>query len=99
MSQTSRSVLVVDEDSFFKQKVAALLQPRGYEILPAGTGQEAHEIMAKTRPVLAIVDHRLPDGDGIHWVQQIRNQGNYLPIVFITGNFCDARTFNWLRNI
>jgi diguanylate cyclase (GGDEF)-like protein len=99
MSQTSRSVLVLDDDRFFRQTVAALLAPRGYEILEARNGREAHEIMAKTRPVLVMVDYRLPDIDGIHWIQQLRERGNNLPIVFITAHFCDAQTFNWLRNI
>jgi diguanylate cyclase (GGDEF)-like protein len=48
---------------------------------------------------LAIVDYRLPGLDGISWIQQIRNEGFTFPIVFLSGQWCDAQTFNKLRNL
>src|SRR5271163_99223 len=99
MSQTSRSVLVIDDDSFFRELIAGLLAPRGYEILEARSGQVANQILSSVRPVMVIVDYRLPDIDGMTWIQQFRDAGFNLPVVFISGTFCDARTFSWLRNI
>jgi diguanylate cyclase (GGDEF)-like protein len=99
MSQTSRSVLVIDDDSFFRELIAGLLSPRGYEILEARSGRDGNQILQTVRPVLVIVDYRLPDIDGMTWIQQFRDAGNNMPVVFISGTFCDARTFSWLRNI
>jgi diguanylate cyclase (GGDEF)-like protein len=99
MSQSSRSVLVVDDDPFFRQLIAGILGPRGYEILEARSGRDAHQILTKIKPVLVICDYRLPDLDGMTFIQQFRDAGFNIPVVFVSGTFCDARTFSWLRNI
>jgi len=98
MQQTIRSVLVLDDDRFFRLRVERLLAPCGYEVLEAHNGKEADRLLAQVRPALVIVDYRLPDIDGMTWVEQIRAQGYNMPIVFMSGSFCDSINFDRLRN-
>lgn len=94
-----RSVLVLDDDSSFQDLVGSLLTAHGYEVWPARTAAEASSYLAVRQPSMLIVDYRLPVMDGITWISKLRESGNNLPILFVSGTWCDAKTFNWLRNI
>jgi PleD family two-component response regulator/HPt (histidine-containing phosphotransfer) domain-containing protein len=98
MQQTIRSVLVLDDDRFFRLRVERLLAPRGYKVLQAHDGKQADQLLARVRPALLIVAYRLPDIDGMTWVEQIRAKGYNMPIVFISGSFCNSINFDRLRN-
>lgn len=94
-----KSVLVLDDDSSFQDLVGSLLTAHGYEVWPARTAAEASSYLAVKQPSMLIVDYRLPVMDGITWISKLRESGNNLPILFVSGTWCDAKTFNWLRNI
>ncbi len=94
-----KCVLVLDDDSSFQDLVGSLLTAHGYEVWPASTAAEASSFMAVRQPSLLIVDYRLPVMDGITWISKLRESGNNIPILFVSATWCDARTFNWLRNI
>ena len=97
---SAHSIVVLDDDPAFRESMVAILKPRGFTVLQASTAQEASSILATMEPLLVIVDYRLPGGtDGVSWITQLRDQGRKFPIVFISADWCDAKTFNWLRNI
>jgi DNA-binding response OmpR family regulator len=93
------SILIVDDDPRFRQIVSAPLLVSGYRVIEARSAYEATTAISQNRIALAIVDNRLPEVDGITWITQVRERGIRIPIVFISGNACDAKTFNRLRNI
>ena len=96
----NHTIVVLDDDDAFRESMIALLKPRGFTVLEAKSAQEASSILASVEPLLVIVDYRLPGGtDGVSWITQLREQGRQFPIVFISADWCDAKTFNWLRNI
>lgn len=99
MAEQSTYILIVDDDKGFRDLVGDLLRSRGYEVILARSAKEATAAMEAKRPALAVVDYRLPEVDGMTWISQVREQDDTLPIVLCTGNWCDQRTFNWLRNI
>ncbi len=96
---TKNFILIVDDDPKFRRMIAAPLTAYGYNVLEAHSAHEATAIVNRNKIALAIVDFRLPDIDGVSWISQIRDGGSRLPIVFISGNACDTKTFNRLRNI
>jgi diguanylate cyclase (GGDEF)-like protein len=96
----NHTIVVLDDDDAFRESMIAILKPRGFTVLEAKSAQEASSILATVEPLLVIVDYRLPGGtDGVSWITQLREQGRQFPIVFISADWCDAKTFNWLRNI
>jgi len=99
MSENSNYILVIDDDKGFRDLVGELLRSRGYEVVLTRSAKEATAAMEARRPGLAIVDYRLPEIDGMTWITQVREEDDTLPIVLCTGNWCDQKTFNWLRNI
>lgn len=99
MSEQNTYILVIDDDKGFRDLVGDLLKSRGYEVVLARSAKEANAAMEAKRPGLAVVDYRLPEVDGMTWITKVREQDDTLPIILCTGNWCDQKTFNWLRNI
>ncbi len=99
MSEQNNYILVIDDDKNFRDLAGDLLKSRGYEVVLARSAKEATAAMEAKRPALAIVDYRLPEVDGMTWISKVRETDSTLPIVLCTGNWCDQKTFNWLRNI
>jgi diguanylate cyclase (GGDEF)-like protein len=92
-------VLIIDDDASFRAMLADLLNSRGLEVIEARSARDATAIINMGNPLMAIVDYRLPEIDGMKWVTSIREVGRNFPIVFLSGVWFDERTFNWLRNI
>lgn len=96
---SGNAILILDDDSHFRALVSHLLEPRGYEVIEARSAEEALECLKACTPAAAIVDYRLPGMDGMTWIAKIRELGIDMPVVFVSGVWCDQRTFTWLRNI
>jgi len=99
MTEQDTYILVIDDDKNFRDLVGDLLKSRGYEVVLTRSAKEATATMEAKRPALAVVDYRLPETDGMSWISTVREQNHNFPIVLCTGNWCDQKTFNWLRNI
>jgi len=84
MTDDSGSLLVVDDEQFLREAVAALLSSLGFTVAAAGTATEALRL-ARSRPVdLLILDVMLPDLDGFEIVRRLRRDGNQVPVIFLT---------------
>jgi diguanylate cyclase (GGDEF)-like protein len=99
MSGFQKPILIVDDDSLFRSSVVEILNSHGLSSVQAGSGEEANVLLQEIDPVLAIVDYRLPKQDGISWITHLRETGKNFPIIFISNDWCDPKTFNWLRSI
>jgi diguanylate cyclase (GGDEF)-like protein len=100
MTEDNRpKILIVDDDEAFRNLVVRLLSQRGFEVLEARSTRDANVLLSKNIFVLLIVDYKLPDVDGMTWIQQLRERNIKAPIAFCSGIWCDQTTFNWLRNI
>jgi diguanylate cyclase (GGDEF)-like protein len=99
VNQAQNTILIVDDDSFFRSLVVELLSDQGYSVTEARTPREASQIVESNTPYLAIVDYKLPEMDGITWISKIKEAGHNFPIVFLSGSWCDSNTFHKLRNV
>ena len=65
-------VLVVDDDSRFRESIARALSDRGYDVIGrAGTAAEARDGVARLRPDAVLLDVNLTDGDGISLASEL----------------------------
>ncbi len=94
-----KPILIVDDDRSFRDQLVAILESHGLSSVQAGSGEEASRLLEELDPVLAIVDYRLPQQDGLSWITRVREAGKTFPIIFISNNWCDPKTFSWLRSI
>ncbi|MGI5405210.1 response regulator transcription factor [Streptomyces chartreusis] len=76
-------ILVVEDDSSIRTLLTSALSAAGYVVATAGTGQEAM-FEAGSRPDLIVLDVMLPDVDGFALTRELRAQGVYTPVLFLT---------------
>ena len=77
-------LLVVDDEVFLRDAVAASLRFLGFGVTAAGNGADALR-HARNRPFdLLILDVMLPDVDGFEIVRRLRKDGNRVPVIFLT---------------
>ncbi len=79
-------ILVVDDSLTVRMGLVEALGNAGYEPVPCATLAEARAALA-TRPIaLAILDVRLPDGDGIDFLHELRGSvdRSTLPILVLS---------------
>jgi two-component system, OmpR family, response regulator len=78
------TLLVVDDEPFLRDAVAASLRFLGFEVTAAETGTEALRLARDGRFDLAVLDVMLPDVDGFEVVRRLRRDGSRLPVIFLT---------------
>jgi two-component system chemotaxis response regulator CheY len=81
--------LIVDDSSVMRKIVARALQQGGVclaQILEAGNGAEALEILRREKVDLVLSDINMPVMDGLEFVRQLRTVENAhgIPVVMIT---------------
>jgi two-component system, OmpR family, response regulator len=77
-------LLVVDDEPFLRDAVAASLRFLGFEVTAAETGTEALRLARNGRFDLVVLDVMLPDVDGFEVVRRLRRDGSRLPVIFLT---------------
>jgi signal transduction histidine kinase/DNA-binding response OmpR family regulator len=90
--ESSRHILVVEDDPMNQAVVCGLLRHAGHRISVASNGAEALVFMAKLTDLdLVLMDWQMPDMDGLEVTRRMRNGlsgelGKSVPIVALTAN-------------
>lgn len=79
-----RSLLVVEDDEALRARLAVAMTRRGFEVRAVGTVEEALVAARRDTPELALVDLRLPDGDGLQVVRALHELDPRTNIVVLT---------------
>src|SRR5215471_9388703 len=83
-------LLVVDDEPFLREAVAASLRFLGFEVTTAENGAGALRL-ARDRPFdLVVLDVMLPDTDGFEVVARLRRDGLRVPVIFLTARDTQA---------
>ncbi len=82
----TRKILIVDDEPTLRTALNRVLGSRGYKCISAGNVDEARQI-AKAQPdiSLALIDLRLPDGDGIELMAELKAANDDLQVIILTG--------------
>ncbi len=77
-------ILVVDDDAHILRLYKEELQEEGYDVVVAGTGEEALAMFEKEEPDLVTLDILMPDIDGISLLRRMKEMRPRLPIIMST---------------
>src|SRR5664280_968058 len=77
-------VLVVDDEKYLADLVAAALKYEGWQTRTATSGMAALREARSFRPDLVVLDVMLPDLDGFEVLRRLRAEGIDTPVVFLT---------------
>ncbi|CBL43760.1 predicted response regulator receiver [gamma proteobacterium HdN1] len=82
----SKTVLVVDDSSTFRQVVAQSLKTAGYEVVEGANGKDALEKLNGQKISLIVSDVNMPIMDGLAFVREVKKLANYkfTPIIMLT---------------
>jgi two-component system, chemotaxis family, chemotaxis protein CheY len=76
--------LVIDDSRVARLKLKRVLIERGFDVIEAGDGIEALELLAGTKPPdLAFVDWNMPRMNGLDFVKSVRRDQNYKNMVLM----------------
>lgn len=81
-------ILVVEDEVNIRKFISVNLKARGYEVIEAGSAEEALEILRENMPAAALLDIRLPGMDGWDLLATIAKDPNLpdVPVVVVTGS-------------
>jgi DNA-binding NtrC family response regulator len=81
----SRRILLVEDDEELRHAYAAHLTANGFLVEEAPDMAVAHKSFVATRPDLAILDFRLPDGNALGLLHKFKELEPTVPIIVLTG--------------
>ncbi|MCD2348723.1 response regulator transcription factor [Clostridium guangxiense] len=76
-------ILIVDDDSEIRKVTGIYLENEGYDVLKAGNGKQALELIEENKIDLVILDIMMPGMNGIDVCMKIREH-NMMPIIFLS---------------
>lgn len=88
-SAPAARILIVDDEPHVRKFVRLTLQAEGFNVLEAGTAEQAITIVHGARPDLMILDLGLPDLDGQQVIRDVRMVSD-MPILVLSGRTEDS---------
>ena len=86
MSNDDRiSLLIVDDDRTFRERLARAFRERGFDVRTAASYDEAVEDATRDSPQLAVVDLKMPGRSGLELVRALVQIDATTKIVVLTG--------------
>ena len=85
MTEAPASILLVDDDDVFRERLARALRDRGLAVSEASSHEEALATIADRAMSYALVDLRLPSGSGLDIVRALRERSRETVVIVLTG--------------
>ncbi|MFQ5955036.1 MAG: ActR/PrrA/RegA family redox response regulator transcription factor [Kiloniellales bacterium] len=85
MSGPARTLLIVDDDTPLRERLARAMQRRGFKVTTAAGVAAGTRAARAAPPAYAVVDLRLEDGSGLEVVAALRRARPDTRIVMLTG--------------
>ena len=82
----AETILIVDDEPGIIQSLQGILTDEGFEVMAAGGGLKALDIMKETIPDIVLLDIWMPDIDGIETLKRIRALYPSLQVIMISGH-------------
>ncbi len=85
MEDVRPTLLLVDDDRPFLQRLSRAMETRGFVVTMAETVREGSQFAKTTNPDFAVVDMRLEDGNGLDVVSVLQEHSSETRVVVLTG--------------
>src|SRR5262245_51724642 len=82
----TQQILLVDDDRSFASVAAAALRREAMSVTVAHALHEAREQLARTSPDVVLLDRRLPDGDGLELLPELREKAPHAAVLMVTAH-------------
>jgi two-component system response regulator RegA len=82
---SDRSLLIVEDDKSFLQRLARAMEGRGFTVTTAESVAEGLTQLETTSPAFAVVDMRLEDGNGLDVISALKRRRPDARAIILTG--------------
>ena len=88
----SKRVLIVDDEKNMRWVLGQALSAEGFDVSEAVDGVTALAAVSEQEPDVMVLDHRMPEPDGMEVLRKLRAKGLSFPIIMLTahGNVATA---------
>lgn len=84
MKQEFKRILWVDDEIEMLRSHFLFLKERGYEVVPASSGEDAVELARKEKFDAVLLDEMMPGKDGLETLEELKAVDSDLPVVMVT---------------
>jgi two-component system, response regulator RegA len=91
------SILIVDDDSTLRERLATAMRSRGLDARTAGDYEEARRLAQADPPELAVVDLRMPGPSGLDLIRELKAIDPETKIVVLTAYGSIATTIDAMK--
>jgi CheY-like chemotaxis protein len=90
-----KTILIVDDEAAFAEALTAVMDKEKYEVIAASDGLKGLEAVAKKMPDAILVDIKMPNMNGIEFLEKLAQlRGNAQIPVIITSNDSSLETIS-----
>lgn len=83
------TLLVVDDDEGLREVTASIFEAVGFNVITAESGSAALKLVVAQKVDIIISDIKMPNGDGISMLEEIRKIYPDIPVVFLMTGFSE----------
>jgi len=93
-----KKILLVDDEQDLLSVMGMRIKSWGYDLATAETGKDAITAINNENPDIVILDHMMPDMDGITTLKEIRKTNNSIPVIMFTA-FQNAKSIKGVEEL
>ncbi|NWJ40986.1 MAG: response regulator [Geothrix sp.] len=85
MAESRPSLLVVDDDAVYRERLAQAIAARGYDVRTAADAEAAIRLAEADSPEFAVLDLRMPGESGLDLLRRLRGIDPATRVLMLTG--------------
>jgi two-component system, response regulator RegA len=96
-TQDGTSLLIVDDDETFRERLARAFRERGFEVRTASDYEQAAALAQHEAPELAVIDLRMPGRSGLELLRELKRIDAETRVVVLTAYGSIATTIDAMK--
>jgi DNA-binding NtrC family response regulator len=86
------TILIIDDEEQLRKLLSRIIRLEGFTVVEAGSFAAAKKMLLKETPDVILCDVKLPDGNGVDMIREIKAQAPIAEIILLTayGNIADG---------
>ncbi|MBI9100169.1 MAG: hybrid sensor histidine kinase/response regulator [Spirochaetaceae bacterium] len=83
---TTRKILIIDDDSIVRESIADFFEDSGYEVLQCTNGKDGIDTIRKEDPTVILCDLHMPGISGLEVIDIVKKEYPEMPLIVVSGN-------------